>query len=797
MDFPITPYLDDICDTLKKSSSRFLILTAETAAGKSTVLPLALLQKFSGKILMTEPRRLAVLGVANRVSELWSGECGGKPDEVGYKIHLEKHVTRDTRLEVVTEAILVRQLQSDPALEDYNLVVLDEFHERSVNTDLALAFLKEAIQLRDDLFVIVMSATIDTGKLQAYLADDAEAADETVPLFKVPGRLFPVKVIYEPEKSIVSSVKDALSLRDGNVLVFLPGIADIRRAQEELEASGLFGSGSNGDLELCILHSSISLEEQKKVLAPSQKRRVILSSAIAETSLTVPGVSIVIDSGLARINRLDINSGMEKLSTERECEFSAEQRKGRAGRLCEGTCIRLWDQHDPRVKELDPEILRADLVPLVLECSERGVYSLDGIDWLGKPSAAAWTESAALLRQLGMLKADGHITDKGKAALTLGLHPRLAGIALADFDALTGKLGAEGRRLLIQFSSYSRSSVELQKRFIADLERRLTASGYKESERPDFLILCGYPDRLAKRMSEVGVDPAEYKFAGGRQAKLYNKRAPLWLVAPEVTAGNKEAVIFDLVELDEAKIAEFLEKHCEIREKCSFTQGSLQKFEEKCFGQIILSSKKIPLSEGDYGRAWVTEIEEKGIECLPLNDKINNLLLRAEFIEQQKGVVEGAVADMRLGVTACEKLKTKLQTTAEEWLVPFLAGKNSLDGATVYDALYWYLEGAEIDRLAPEMLTLENGRRVKVKYEKQVEIRPVIEIIIQRIFGCFTTPQICGKKVLLRLLSPASRPLQVTEDLEHFWTGAWVEICKEMKGRYPKHNWDYRVVEKE
>ena len=805
MDFPITPYLDDICDTLKKSPSRFLILTAETAAGKSTVLPLALLQKFSGKILMTEPRRLAVLGVANRVSELWSGECGGKSDEVGYKIHLEKHVTRDTRLEVVTEAILVRQLQSDPALEDYKLVVLDEFHERSVNTDLALAFLKEAMQLRDDLYVVIMSATIDTGKLVWWLSrtESVSKPPVDVPVFKVPGRLFPVKVVYEPEKSLVTLIKevlrsDVVSIRPsaysttgnkqaGNILVFLPGIADIRRAQEELEASGLFGSGSDGDLELCLLHSSVSLEEQKKVLTPSQRRRVILSSAIAETSLTVPGVSIVIDSGLARINRLDINSGMEKLSTERECEFSAEQRKGRAGRLCEGTCIRLWEQHDPRVKELDPEILRADLVPLVLECSERGVYSLDGIDWLDKPSAAAWTESAALLRQLGMLKADGHITDKGKAALTLGLHPRLAGIALADFDILTGKLEAEGRRMLIQFSSYSRSSVELQKRFIADLERRLAASGYSEKEKPDFLILCGYPDRLAKRMSEAGVDPAEYKFAGGRQAKLYNKRAPLWLVAPEVMAGNKEAVIFDLVELDEAKIAEFLEKHCEIREKCSFTQGTLQKFEEKCFGQIILSSKKLPLSEGDYGRAWVSEIEEKGIECLPLNDKSKSLLLRANFIEQQKVTAQSAAES--------EKLEEKLKNNAEEWLVPFLAGKNSLDGATVYNALYWYLEGAEINRQAPEMLTLENGRRVKVKYEKQAEIRPVIEIIIQRIFGCFTTPQICGKKVLLRLLSPASRPLQVTEDLEHFWTGAWVEICKEMKGRYPKHNWDYTVVE--
>ena len=768
--YPITPYLDEICVALRESKSRFLILTAETAAGKSTVLPLALLQNFSGKIIMTEPRRIAVLGVANRV-----GESTG---EVGYKIHLENNITKETRLEVVTEAILVRQLQSDPALEAYNVVVLDEFHERSVNTDLALAFLKEAMQLRDDLFVVIMSATIDTKKLQEYLTDCGET-----PVFKVPGRQFPVQVMYEPEKSVVSAVREALSFSEKNILVFLPGISDIRKAQDALLETRLFDETSEN--ELCILHSSISLDEQKRLLKESQKRRVILSSAIAETSLTVPGVTTVIDSGLARINRLDINTGMEKLTTETESEFSAEQRKGRAGRLCEGTCIRLWDKHDPRVKELAPEILRADLVPLVLECSERGVYSVDGIDWLDCPSRAAWAESSELLRQLGMIKADGRITEKGKAALTLGVHPRLAGIALADFDSDKGKLSEEGRKLLIQFSSYSKSSQELQRRFIADLERRLKISGYKEKDKPDFLILCGYPDRLAKRTSEAGIEPAEYKFAGGRQARLYNKRAPLWLCAPDVMAGDKEAVIFDLVELEEAKIERFLEEHSEIREICSFTQGNLQKFEQKCFGEIILSSKKIQVSDGDYAQAWVNEVLNKGISCLPADNKIESLLLRAEFIEQQKETKTDIPLDARL------------KDSVKEWLIPFMGGKTNLTAAMVYDALYWYLNGAEIDKLAPEMFILENGRRCKVKYEKQAEIKPVIEIIIQRIFGCFTTPQICGKKVLLRLLSPASRPLQVTEDLEHFWTGAWVEICKEMKGRYPKHNWDYRVVERE
>lgn len=774
--YPITPYLDDICAALRNSPSRFLILTAETAAGKSTVLPLALLQNFSGKMIMTEPRRIAVLGVANRLAE------SATPGEVGYKIHLENNITKETRLEVVTEAILVRQLQSDPALEDYKVVVLDEFHERSVNTDLALAFLKEAMLLRDDLFVVIMSATIDTKKLQEYLGDCGET-----PIFKVPGRQFPVQVLYEPEKGVVSAVREALSssrpVQHKNILVFLPGISDIRKAQDALLETGLFDE--NSDNELCILHSSISLEEQKRILKETRKRRVILSSAIAETSLTVPGVTTVIDSGLARINRLDINTGMEKLTTETESEFSAEQRKGRAGRLCEGTCIRLWDKHDPRVKELAPEILRADLVPLVLECSERGVYAVDGIDWLDCPSCAAWKESSELLLHLGMLKVDGRITDKGKAALTLGVHPRLAGIALADFDSDKGKLNEEGRKLLIQFSSYSRSSQELQRRFISDLERRLKACGYKENDKPDFLILCGYPDRLAKRTSEPGLEPAEYKFAGGRQARLYNKRAPLWLCAPDVMAEDKEAVIFDLVELDEAKINDFLETHCEIREICSFAQGTLQKFEQKCFGEIVLSSKKIQVSDGDYAQAWVNKVEEKGISCLPNDNKVESLLLRAEFIEQQNQAKSE------------NQLEERLRDTVREWLIPFMGGKTNLTSTMVYDALYWYLNGAEIDKLAPETLILENGRRCKVKYEKQSEIRPVIEIIIQRIFGCFTTPQICGKKVLLRLLSPASRPLQVTEDLEHFWTGAWVEICKEMKGRYPKHNWDYRVAEKD
>ena len=805
-DFPITSHLENICESLKNSPSKFLILTAETAAGKSTILPLALMEKFSGKIIMTEPRRIATLGVANRLAELSGQEVG---QSVGYKIHLENKVSSDTQLEVVTEAILVRLLQNDPALENYKVVVLDEFHERSVNIDLALAFLKEAMQLRDDLFVIIMSATIDTEKLQKYC--DA-------PVLKIPGRQFPVEIVYRSGKSVVDVVEDELeeqckqkrpfeSLRDrdefrdrkesvdpealegsGNILVFLPGISDIRKAYDSLLQTGLFDEDS--DNELMILHSSISLEEQKRVITPPckgqlTKRRVILSSAIAETSLTVPGVSLVIDSGLARVNRLDINTGMEKLSTENESEFSAEQRAGRAGRLGPGKCIRLWEKSNKLVKELAPEILRADLVPLVLECSERGVYDIEGIDWLDEPNKNSWNESVELLQELGMLDDKSHITTKGKAALTLGVHPRLAGIALEAFDLSEKRLNEEGKKILLKFSTYEKSSPELQRRFINDLERRLSSCGYIQNAKPDFLILCGYPDRLAQRISEVGAEPAEYKFAGGRQAKLYDYKgaAPLLLVVPDVMAGEKSAIIFDFVKLDENKITGFLEKNCKVKLTCKFENGTLQKLEQKCFGSIVLSSKKIPATQEDYAQAWVNEIKEKGLACLPKNQRIEIFLLRAEFVEQQNA--------------SEQNLEERLCQNAQEWLVPFLAGKKSLTAETVYDALYWYLEGAQIDKLAPEYFVLENDRRCKVKYEKLEEIKPVIEIIIQRVFGCFKTPEICGKRVLLRLLSPANRPLQVTEDLENFWTGAWPQICKEMKGRYPKHNWDYKVVEKD
>lgn len=781
--FPISTHLNEICNELRNSPSHILVLTAETAAGKSTVLPLALLEQFPGKILMTEPRRLAVLGVANRLAEL-RGEAAGKT--VGYKIHLENCISKETRMEVVTEGILVRQLQEAPSLENYQVVVIDEFHERSVNTDLAVAFLKEAMELRDDLFVIIMSATINTEKLQTYFGESAEKK-YFVPLMKIPGRQFPVDISYNEKWSVSQAVENALQQqKNGNILVFLPGISDIRKNKEILQEN----LESRDDIEICILHSSITLEEQKRVISESTplKRRIILSSAIAETSLTVPGVTCVVDSGLARVNRMNISTGMENLSTEVESEFSAEQRTGRAGRICAGKCIRLWSQFDPRVKDFPPEILRADITGLVLECAERGIFTYDGIDWLDKPNPGAWSESTKLLKNLGLLKDDGHISEKGKIAIRLGIHPRLAGIAISAFDGK--KISSKGAELLIKYSSYAKVSENLKQRFISDLERRLKnekklvdeSAGTKGTGTIEDFILCGYADRLAHRVSEVAKYPAEYQFSSGRKALIFEGPAPEWIVAPEVIAGKVEGTIFEFEEISGQKVQNFMKFHAKTQEKCEFVEGKVQKSEILSYGEIILSNKKLSVSTEDTAAAWVTEIQKKGFEVIPCNEKIENFLIRVEFWNQQNN----ELLDVR----------QKLVEEVNQWLPSFLGNSSKLTSQIVYDAFYWYLDGTKIDEAVPEILILSNGRRCKVKYEKQAEIKPIIEIIIQRIFGCFKTPEICGKKVLLRLLSPASRPLQVTEDLEHFWTGAWIEICKEMKGRYPKHNWDYKIVEK-
>lgn len=788
---PITPYLEEICNSLKKSPSRFLILTAQTAAGKSTAVPVALLKNFSGKILMLEPRRLAVLAIANRVSQLLKEPLG---QTSGYRMHLDSCVSNQTRFEVITEAILTKKLQNDPTLEGISVVVLDEFHERSIHTDLALAFLKEAMELRDDLFVIIMSATIDTNPLEKFLSKD----NKTTPILNIPGRQFPVKIEYKGHIKPSEAIQQELALTNtkSSILVFLPGIFDINQCKRELEEN-------NCNAEILILHSSVPFSEQKKVLEEcdsNNSRRVILSSAIAETSITVPNVTTVIDSGLSRINRLVVSAGMETLVTENESAFSAEQRAGRAGRTAPGKCIRLWNEFDSRIQQTQPEILRCDLTSLVLECICWGISNPQNLLWLTPPTQNAWNVAIELLEQMNCIQTTPYLslTQTGKAVLQIGLSPRLARTALYSVETA------------LDFSLYKKSDSNLKKKFILETERRIKNLTPEKKEFVKILeniplrtqaLLAGFPDRLAKKTQTEQI----YKFPSGRIASLpKDKIVPLeneWLVAPEVNAGEKQGQIYSFEFIPKTQAEGWLLENKRISKKTitAFTDNhSLKKTEYTCYGKIILSEKKLStasFTQDDYAQAVCNAVVEQGFDWLPIDNEINNFLLRARFYAQQKG--ESLIS------------KAALSQNVKEWLIPFLGGQNKITPKIVYEALRWYLPSKEIDAKAVEFFTLPSGRKCKIKYEERQQkieissteektqnyIHPVIEIIIQQIFGCFETPKVLNMPVLLKLLSPARRPLQITDDLAGFWQGAWPEICKEMKGRYPKHNWEYKIAE--
>lgn len=862
---PIYSHLEEICRALKSSPSRFLILTAETGAGKSTAVPLALLEEFPKKILMLEPRRLAAVNVASRVSELLGERVG---QTAGYKVFLENKTSESTRLEVMTEAILTRRLQADPSLEDASVVVLDEFHERSINADLALAFLKEAMQLRDDLFVIIMSATIDARRIARFCgtvgateteskagnaaqtanegkaknAGQSETDSRTItpaPVLEIPGRTFPVQFFYKPKLSVAAAVRWALSWlatdtagKAGNagaantastpknagdteivcktktagrsILVFLPGIYEINKTFSEL--SGEISPA----VQIERLHSSVSFDEQKKILSPAEPgaTRVILSSSIAETSLTIPDVVCVIDSGLSRVSVMDNNVGATRLVTMPESEFSAAQRSGRAGRTQEGVCVRLWSQNEPRSKNPLPEILRSDLSELLLECAEWGSQDPAALEWLDPPAPSSWETARELLRLLNCLDKNGQITQLGRAALRLGIGPRLGCATIYG-----------GAAFVLPYSQYKDSAPALQKKFVLNLERRFEEAGAQiaglqkgaEFSPPPDPLLAGFPDRLAHRTADAGV----YQFPSGRLAALKDYKGglgPEWIVAVEADAGSSQGAIYSYKALDSVQLEEWILSRAQKKVVCDFENGKVVKTEFTQYGKIVLNQKALKAEDEDIKSALCFSVQKNGFDSLPLDEKTKAFLVKRKFYEQASAAGGGNLSLANDSSSAAGNLgrandsgiagvpkkfdKNWLTQNAAEWLAPFLTG-NKINAQNVYDALYYFYNGSEVERKVPSKLELQTGRTVKVVYVDGEKVVPTIEIIIQQIFGCFETPKVMGVPVLLKLLSPARRPLQITSDLENFWQNTWPEICKEMKGRYPKHNWDYRVAEKE
>ncbi len=798
---PVTPHLPKIVDALKSAESKFLVLTAETAAGKSTAVPPALLDAFVGKILMLEPRRLAAVAVASRVAELLGEKCG---ETAGYRLHLDSCVSAKTRFEVMTEAILVRMMQEDASLDGVSVVILDEFHERSIWTDLSLAFLKDAVQLRDDLFVLIMSATIDTERLTSFLGCD---------FIHVPGRQYPVEITYRPpeNRDICEDVADvvrSIPIRE-NVLAFLPGLRELRRTEELLAPFA-----ENTDSELFVLHSSVPVQEQRKVLSPAADgtRRIILSSAVAETSVTVSGITYVVDSGLSRINRLNTATGMNHIVTEPESVFSAEQRAGRAGRTAKGNCIRLWSEGDVRVRNAPVQIMCTELVQLVLECALWGVHSAEGLSWLDMPPASAWNAAADFLRLTGCIESrekSGLITAKGKLVLKMGVHPRIACIALESlrgngeavkYAAKYGVSAGKGMPDDVRKRECARLETELARRLrgcagsAAESARIFGGSGQdagsEKSALPGVLcLLAGFPDRAAYSLGD-----GRYMLPSGRQASLLDEdkkrlspNFPQWIIAVDADAGEREGRIYSFESVSsslEAAFDSWLGERTETRVTVAFADkqhSKLKKTETVFFGKIPLKTRVLPASAEDATAAWCTLAEEEGIRALPWDDACSRFIARADFY-------------MRHTADPTRNLEETLALSAAEWLAPFISAGTKLTAETVLSALRWKLDGDAVDKNVPERLTLPNGKKCKIVYEttdSRKGASPVIEIIIQQMFGCFSTPKIMGEPVLLKLLSPARRPLQVTSDLENFWKNTWPEICKEMKGRYPKHNWDY------
>lgn len=773
---PIYPCLDKIVDTLYTSPVRSLILTAETGAGKSTAVPVALLESFSGRILMLEPRRLAVHAVASRVAELIGEKTG---ETVGYRMHLETNVGPDTRYEVMTEAVLIRTLQQDPELSGVSVVVLDEFHERSVHADLVLAFLHDVMELRDDLFLLIMSASIDAEPLSAYLG--------SAPVLHIKGKRFPVNLEYRsPAESdcavfcAAAVTEELVNLTDGSMLVFLPGISDIRRCEQLL--SGKIQA------EICILHSSVPFEKQKILLSASATgRRVILSSAVAETSITIPDVRIVIDSGLSRVSRYDSTSGMNTLATETESIFSAQQRAGRAGRTGPGRCIRMWAEYDSRIRNPPPEILRTDISAVVLECALWGAISPSALHWLTVPAQSSWQTAQTLLNATGCLTTDGHITQTGKNALTLGIHPRIACVALQGTETALRLAARYGVR-----SAVPGNNRDIQ-RLYDDLKKRLSRLDIRPQKYADStaVLLAGFPDRLARRISE---DSAEYQLITGRMLRLRDAKPPFprWIIAAEADSGERLGCVYRWESLTDTEAEQWAYAHAETDTETVFDRseaGKIRKTEYTRCGAIVLKQRTLPVQPEDIRTAVCMRVKTNGLSALPLSASAHNLLMRCRF----RSAVLGLKADTDIE-RARQGDEAALAACAEEWLFTFSGYGDALTEKGVYDALCCFLDNRIIERDVPQQLTLENGRICRVLYEAQPGaiggVQPVIEIIIQQIFGCRQTPVILGKPVLLRLLSPARRPLQITADLAGFWQNTWPQICKEMKGRYPKHNWN-------
>ena len=778
--FPVEEVIPGIAESLARN--RTVVLRAPPGSGKTTCVPPALLNApfLQGKkILMLEPRRLAARSCAAYIASRLGEPLG---ETVGYQVRLERKVSSRTRLEIVTEGLLAQRLVSDPELSDVGLIIFDEFHERSLQCDLGFAMALDVRRaLRDDLRLLVMSATLDVESIAAHLGDaDIHTAE---------ARMYPVETKYLQIESsapisaqMAGAVKRALAEPGGDILCFLPGEGEIRRCEEELRTDGVDRLGG----VVMPLYGALPKEEQDAVLRPlpagNGKRKVVLATSIAETSLTIEGVTTVIDSGLMRVSRFSASSGMNRLETLRLTRDRAEQRRGRAGRVCAGLCLRLWTEAQDRLllPAMKAEIMDADLAPTVLTAATWGTTAIDGLPWLTPPPAANWENAKSLLRMLGALDAENRITDRGRRMARLAAHPRLANMMLYDRGAAYwAAIIEEGTKVRETDSSRLRPTPRM-----LELARRW---GYERGTRPPDpeVLAYAFPDRIARNRGN-----GTFQMSCGRGA---------FLERTEVLATSPYLVLCDLDDRGgDAKIrlaAVITEDAIEEMFADQIADGTVTEWDRRTesvravrqrrLGRMVLAEGgQSKPDEADVQTALFAGIRQKGVANLPCwTPGIRQLQARINFLHRVLGdwpdvsdkALEDRLEDWFAGFTTDMSRWTHLERLDLAAVLDFALSESSHDRR-------------ELDRLAPVKMEVPSGSMMTIHYE---EAEPFVAVRLQECFGLQETPKVAGGRVpiVMHLLSPAQRPVQVTKDLAGFWKTSYALVRKDMRGRYPKHFW--------
>ena len=820
---PVTEILEELKSAL--NSHHEAILQAPPGAGKTSLVPLALAtEPWLGhkKILMLEPRRLATRAAAHRMADLLHEAVG---QTVGYRMRLDTKVSSCTKIEVITEGILTRMLQEDPSLADVGLVIFDEFHERSLDADLALALcLKGRSLFREDdpLKVLIMSATLDSRKLEELTK---------APVIRSEGKQYPVDIVYGKssapkdsihDKTVTATLRALADHPDSSILVFLPGQGEIRRVEDSL-AIELMSRKISG-VHLRTLYGNLSLEAQQAAIAPVPnpgERKIVLATNIAETSLTIEGIDVVIDSGFAREPVFDPASGMTRLHTRKISQASSTQRMGRAGRLRPGKCYRLWSksQQDQMAPHATPEILSADLTPVVLQLYQWGINDPADLAWLDPPANGPWLQAVALLMKLGAIIESSNglrLSDHGIQMAGLAAHPRLAHMlicgqsigqastasllasVLSDRDPFTRDTPDMNERLDIllgkskcpnQHRPWFRRSHQLAEQFstqINGLEIAARAPPLKSHQVSGYLIACAYPDRIARRRHAGG-----FQLSNGRGVSLAGNHAlekSKWLAVAE--AGGKARSISDMIQsaatLDPALFESLLADQVVNNTVVEWDSKTKRFIAEKRqqIGVLILSCSKLSKVPPDAKiEALIKYVQTSGLDTLPFTAEIRQWQARVELVRTTTG-----------NKAWPEVSNEHLLASLNDWLAPYLEPINllshfkKLDLKSILAALLTWEQSQQLNVLAPQRMQVPSGSSYALDY---TTAPPVLAVKLQEMFGCIETPAVVNGQVALivHLLSPAGRPVQVTQDLAGFWNTSYAEVRKEMKGRYPKHSW--------